>query len=485
MMVVIRPLLLSLLGAIITNYIILLITKNWIKASFYTAVILSLFFTHGHIVRLLVDNLDVSRKESIETISYAGLIIIAALMSYLISKTRGDLTTWINAINMMSIVLVLFPIMQISVATITSANKPPLPSNAPLENTSSSKLSTQHPDIYYIILDGYSRADTLEALGYDNSIFLKQLEEIGFYVATCSTSNYKATALSMPAALNMDYLWDAIPNAGEKDTSVDALYASLLHNRVRSEFGQRGYKIISFQTGYKWDEWIDADLYITPTYNLPSDELNNLSITPFEYLFLRNTALYSFIESGRFATERYYDHYHRTIFTLNELPYTALIPGPKFVYAHIMTPHNPFVFLPDGSLNTDSRYYDSEKGYPSNTELFTPGYLNSIKFLNSRLPDIIDEIIKNSDTPPVIVLQGDHGYIIPERRYNILNAYYLPGQEYDGLLYPSITPVNTFRIIFNQYFNTNLELRDDLMIRADIGGPYRKGRSIPFPESCP
>jgi hypothetical protein len=105
--------------------------------------------------------------------------------------------------------------------------------------------------------------------------------------------------------------------------------------------------------------------------------------------------------------------------------------------------------------------------------------------MHTRLPANREELTNNSDTPPVLVLHGDQGTIIPDRRYNLLNAYYLPGQEYDGLLYPSITPVNTFRIIFNQYFNTNLELRDDLMIRADIGGPYRKGRSIPFPESCP
>jgi hypothetical protein len=304
MMVVIRPLLLSLLGALIINYIILLITKDWIKASLYTAVILTLFFAHGHLVRILVDNLDVSHKERIEAISHAGLIIIAALLLYLISKTRGDLTTWISAINMMSILLILFPIMQISGVTITSASRPQLPLEARQENTPPSNLPNQHPDIYYIILDGYSRADTLEALGYDNSKFLGQLEDIGFYVATCSTSNYKATALSMPAALNMDYLWDAIPNAGEKDTNVGVLYESLVRSRVRNELEQRGYKTISFQTGYQWDEWVDADLYITPTYNQSSDELNNLSITPFEYLYLRNTALYSFNESGRFATQR-------------------------------------------------------------------------------------------------------------------------------------------------------------------------------------
>jgi hypothetical protein len=267
--------------------------------------------------------------------------------------------------------------------------------------------------------------------------------------------------------------------------NVAPLYDSLVHNRVRKELQQRGYKIISFQTGYQWDEWTDADLYITPTSQLSSGEISFSSITPFEYIYLKNTALYSVLEGGRFATHRYYSHYNRVMYTLDKLPEVALMPGPKFVYAHIMAPHHPFIFLSDGALNTDSRYYDSEKGYPSDDNLFTPGYLNSIQFLNSRIPSIIDELIKNSDTQPIIILQGDHGFVIPERRYNIFNTYYLPGQDYDEILYPSISPVNTFRVVFNQFFNMDMELREDLMIRADIGGPYRKGRSKPFPEMCP
>lgn len=485
MTVVVRPLLLSLLSGVAIYYVFFLATKDWKKASLCTAAILALFFVHGHLVRLLVDNVELLDNLIIEALSYAGTFAIAILMLYRINKSRIDLIPWINALNTMSVMLVIFPILQISIMVFNSVSAPQSRTEVQTESRLPSSSSAQNPDIYYIILDGYSRADTLEVLGYDNSDFLGQLEAMGFYVATCSTSNYRATALSMPAALNMDYLWDAIPNSGDKDLNVEPLYDALIHNRVRRELEQKDYEIISFQTGYQWDEWVDADLYMVPTYNPSTEGSNNLTITPFEYLFLRNTAFYSIMESSRFATERYYDHYNRVIFTLEELPNIASMPGPKFVYAHIMAPHHPFVFLPDGSLNTDSSYYDSEKGYPSDDNLFIPGYLNSIQFLNSQIPDVINKIIANSDTPPVIVVQGDHGFVIPERRYNILNAYYLPGQEYEGLLYPSISPVNSFRIIFNQYFGMNLELRDDLMIRADIGGPYRKGRSKPFPEMCP
>lgn len=46
------------------------------------------------------------------------------------------------------------------------------------------------------------------------------------------------------------------------------------------------------------------------------------------------------------------------------------------------------------------------------------------------------------------------------QKMGVLNAYYLPNVE-KSLLYPSITPVNTFRLVFNLYFNTNFELLPD------------------------
>jgi hypothetical protein len=63
------------------------------------------------------------------------------------------------------------------------------------------------PDIYYIILDGYGRSDTLEQVyGFDNSDFLAGLQELGFVVAECSQSNYAQTELSIASSTNLLYL---------------------------------------------------------------------------------------------------------------------------------------------------------------------------------------------------------------------------------------------------------------------------------------
>jgi hypothetical protein len=72
-------------------------------------------------------------------------------------------------------------------------------------DTISSQEAT--PDIYYIILDGYGRADMLQALyGFDNSMFVNALEQRGFVVASESQSNYHRTLLSLSSSLNMQYL---------------------------------------------------------------------------------------------------------------------------------------------------------------------------------------------------------------------------------------------------------------------------------------
>jgi len=53
----------------------------------------------------------------------------------------------------------------------------------------------------------------------------------------------------------------------------------------------------------------------------------------------------------------------------------------------------------------------------------------------------------------------------------ILNAYYLP-QGGSDLLYDSITPVNTFRIISNFYLGANYELLLDKSYMSSLKNPY-------------
>lgn len=153
-----------------------------------------------------------------------------------------------------------------------------------------------------------------------------------------------------------------------------------------------------------------------------------------------------------------------------------------------MTPHPPFFFDADGGLIPEaeyrlSAYWDREK------------YLDQLIYVNSRVETLVEEILSGPKIPPVIIIQGDHGArstlgdphgdredpanigwqyptasMLRESTF-ILNAYYLPdgGNE---LLYDNISPVNTFRLIFNTYFDQDHELLEDRSYYAPYWQPY-------------
>jgi hypothetical protein len=159
------------------------------------------------------------------------------------------------------------------------------------------------------------------------------------------------------------------------------------------------------------------------------------------------------------------DHINRQLFILDQLPRLTSIPEPKFVFAHLIVPHVPFVFAADGSILTDPGYYSNELYEPVDREHLVQGYLNQVAFIDNQIVEVVRQIIEHSSPPPIIVLQGDHG-LENENRLTILNAYYLPENGSAGL-YPSITPVNTFRYIFNTYFDGQYELLPDTSYGED------------------
>jgi hypothetical protein len=87
--------------------------------------------------------------------------------------------------------------------------------------------------------------------------------------------------------------------------------------------------------------------------------------------------------------------------------------------------------------------------------------------------------MKASNGKAIIIVQSDHGPGLvmkkPSDWYNermrIFNAYYLPGQK--AGLYPTITPVNTFRVLFRDYFGADLpQLKDESYCSPEWTKPF-------------
>ena len=115
-------------------------------------------------------------------------------------------------------------------------------------------------------------------------------------------------------------------------------------------------------------------------------------------------------------------------------------------------------------------------------EQYVAAYRDQIIFITQKVQQVVTEILAQSPEPPIIILQGDHGpgsrlnwqsladSYLPER-FSILNAYYFPDHDY-AALYPEVTPVNTFRIVLNQFFCGHYSLLPDRNYFSPIGQSY-------------
>ncbi len=310
------------------------------------------------------------------------------------------------------------------------------------------------PDIYYIILDGYGRKDMLRSIhGFDNSMFVDALEQRGFVVASDSQSNYARTLLSLSSSLNMQYL-DAESSAQRNSNLWWPMEDALQHSEVRRILENRGYKTIFFANNTDYSDIRDGDFYEAP-FPIQLDTFSRL------LLYQTNLGLLAGIDQLGISDLTYDTHRRIILFALERLPEVAAMEGPKYVFAHIVAPHPPHVF--DRAGNPVDPPYPFTFFVEERT-----GYIEQLQFINREILATIDGILANSESPPIIIIQGDHGpgtmtnHNSLEKsclyeRFSILNAYYLPNVD-KASVPVDLSPVNSFRFLFNTYFNGELEL---------------------------
>lgn len=458
---IVRPLIFSIIFCLILFGIFYFIFKRDIaKSAVITGLSVFLFFIYGHIHSLL--NANTSSPGFFTR--HIGLILLFAIVwvgVFVILKIFSCKSELITILNFFSMFLIVFPIGQLGfryVGEMISAQKV---KSEMSKNNSEMIAQDIMPDIYYIVTDEYGRPDgLLENYGIDVSDFIAQMEDIGFYYADQSMSNYGETFSSISSSLNMNYA-DSIIAELETNKSSTTYQETIKNNRVRSILEQLGYQTIAFETGYRWSELNDADIY----YRIPS--INRLSqLTPFEVMLFEDTLAYPFrgYFYQLFPVNNQPQHLHglhieAQLNLLSNLPKIAENPNTTFTFAHIIIPHVPYVFDTNGNVLSDPGYWSGDKASAVNEEYRLDGYQNAVKFISNQLLSIVKEILANSENPPIIVIQSDHGWR-GEQRNDILNLYYFPDQNY-SVLYPSITPVNTFRVIFDTYLNIPYELVED------------------------
>lgn len=465
-----RSLAVIMIGTTVIFIVLRLYFKDWHKAGFVTSYASLVFFLYNPLWEI-ARNIRLSKFDlGLNRYFFPVWLLILVLGIWVIVKKlpRGEST--IRLFNIVCLAAILLPSTSIISFLINHyPDKHPVTYSSTDFTEPNMGVAVKRPDIYYIILDMYGRSDTIEEeFGYDNSQFLADIREQGFYVAACSTSNYSHTVLSMASSLNMNFL----PALGNDFVPGNTDYAdadAIIENNIVRQYLQKyGYSFVSLESDFPYIDIPDSDVYI----KMPKTDRQD-AIQPFELVLMSQTPLK--ISMGKIISYNakwlnmapiriYGARYDRTLFMLEKIPQlTTSVSGPKFVYAHLIIPHPPYVFGPDGQyVGNDERLNGGPNHTPVDQVAYHLGYINQMHYIDSILPDLLKQIISQSEIPPVIVVQGDHGFWgEPAKRLPILNAYYLPGKDADQLLYAGITPVNSFRVILNAYFNGQFELLPD------------------------
>jgi hypothetical protein len=450
-----------------------LVLRDLKRAALITTLFLLLFFSYGHfqvlISGLTIGGVEIGRDKYL--LPSWGILLILCI--YLSLRIRGNLNNLTKFLNLIVILMISIRVTAVGYTLVPQDNgaQDMVKIESPFD-MAAVKKQNKLPDIYYIVLDGYARADVLkEIYGYDNGEFIDYLGHKGFYVATRSRSNYGQTLTSLTSTLNGVYLHDFARQVGIDSSNRWVLKrVGLDNNGVVRFLKEMGYVFVAFSSGYNFTELPNADIYISSRWSLSEFQNILVSTTPLAILLFDL-------------------HRGRTLHIFDHLADMAGKDFPVFVFSHIPCPHPPFVFGENGQRVVLYGKFNFSDGnhffnlYKVNREFYIKNYRRQIAYVNKKLKETIDRILSKSAVTPIIILQSDHGpgsglnHEDPyntdlKERFSILNAYYLPSNGRENL-YDDITPINTFKLIFNHYFGSDIELWEDESYYATWSHPYQ------------
>jgi len=445
----VRPVVLAILLTILIWAVLRLFIKDWQKSGIITTLVVLAFFTYGHIFIEIESTFGILIRHRYLTLIYAGILLLLGILILWKVRKPDTLTNFLTVTGGILVIFSIVSMLQYDFSVYQAAQRSNNVQSSLIQNVSDTS-GTQKPDIYLILLDAHTSVPTLkEEFNYDASAFTQQLEDLGFYVAECAQSNYPITKLSVTSTFYANY---------HQEPTLYPVYSSLVMETLRSE----GYRVITFENRSSGHFAIGEDVRISRNQMLLSRVDLTGGLSEFEVMLWKTSfariaydmpQLIPAFNVESLQKWEYYEHYQQTHFMLDELKRLPEIGSPKFVFAHFLVPHPPFIFAPDGKFS----WWDGQ----------AEGYISNVKFIDSQIVSVVAEIIEKSKTPPVIIIMGDHGATgipkleTPQRRMSILNAYYVNDQAKNDL-YETITPVNTFRIVFNNYFGTDYPLLEDL-----------------------
>jgi hypothetical protein len=447
------------------------------KNSFFAFVLVIIVFLFGLLIGKIISNwIKLSRFRSLD---WLGGIFIFVLVSFGISATV-----------VLKTIIVEWP---------QFFYRPPLLSDSAKLTPGQAK-----PDVYYIVLDRYTSQDILASqFNFDNSPFINFLQSNNFVVNPNAHQNYPYTAMSISSTLNANYQTDLINKFSKASAqTVEPYQDAIRYSSVVEQFKALGYQFDQLGTWYEssnqaplanYNYQPDGQLTLfNHTITLNNFSKNQLSESPYWNLVNLGFGIGHFSFFSYSGISQIEDTQNK-LNILNQMAKENT--GGRFIFTHFLTPHDPYYYNADGSLNA----YSNSDNYG---EPIKEKYVNQVQYINTQMESLINNINSASHDQAIIIIQSDEGpYPIQLNdqdfddnsvndelafnsmldwsnkdllmKYGILAAYHLP-QASKQLLVSKGNSVNIFRILFNTYFQANLTYLPECYYA------YPDGRGQPF-----
>ncbi len=447
--------------------VLTLVFRDARRAALIVAPIVVAILVYGHVANLVK---PIHLRPLLQQAGWALLIVLGIVAAIRLRDAQVRRATWIldrMAAVLVIVALVIIVPFQANVALSARLS----PSTATVPGIPDRPLR----DVYYLVLDRYGSDWALkDRFGADNDL-LPWLADHGFRVLHDSHANYVKTTLSMASTLNMTHLADLAARVGVESSDHAPVYDMLHDSLVARQFKSLGYDYLHLGSWYgptRTDAGADRNLYVGG----PSDfaaTLYDTTAIPVALKRLKLAKERSSIEARGYANG---------VYEWQALASLRDAPGPKFVLAHILMPHPPYVFGEDGTY----------LGPASANERIEDRFPGQLKWTNTELRRFIEGVQSlPEDRRPIVILQADEGPYPPtyqrntrefdwstatvdelRTKYGILNAWYLPDGSDPGLT-DTMTSVNTFPTLFSGYFGIQVpRLPDRIYTSANWNRPY-------------
>jgi hypothetical protein len=441
-----RELLFIFIFPIALGFFIRLFLKHTIKA-FTISFIISFFVFYLSQIKYYC----MSQYPNAFISKYSSLLPLTALFIllsiYFIVKSKRDWTGFTKYLNIIFLIFILYDVMQML-----------LPSNSAKQNTTAKGFAVNctnitKPNIYYIVLDGYSSSKELQKeFNFNNNAIEAYLTANGFKVITNAQSNYNITPYSIASTFNMDY----IP-AINKDVfllkdyikGVKEVYHTQLFETLQSVgYTIRNFSFFNFKTSARNAPKFDVFFmrHLLSEYNLFYQAYTDLDVHFMDWFWDSKKEDALFIEDK----DAYNPALTNRLMSELQMPYKA----PTFNYVHYYTPHTPYTrdSLGNKWANGITKKLSEKEQY-----------IQQVMYTNKLIKETVQLIQQKDTANKVIILQADHGFRfeLPEKyseEFLNFSAIYFSNPKLLEQIPDDLNNVNTFRYINNVFFCTPMPI---------------------------